>query len=133
MKNERKNLKKNQLISFAITLIVIVTINIIASFVYTRFDLTSEKRYTLSDTSKEILKNLDDYVYFRVYLEGDFPAGFKKLRKETKEMLDEAVRILDEIKHPIEQSDAMDELLESNGYDLDDIVDLMEALTPCVN
>ena len=89
MKNERKNLKKNQLISFGITLLVIVAVNIIASFVYTRFDLTSEKRYTLSDTSKEILKNLDDYVYFRVYLEGDFPAGFKKLRKETKEMLDE--------------------------------------------
>lgn len=89
MKNERKNLKRNQLISFVITLIIIVVINIIASFVYTRFDLTSEKRYTLSDTSKEILKNLDDYVYFRVYLEGDFPAGFKKLRKETKEMLDE--------------------------------------------
>ena len=89
MKNELKNLKKNQLISFGIILIVIIAVNIIASFVYTRFDLTSEKRYTLSDTSKEILKNLDDYVYFRVYLEGDFPAGFKKLRKETKEMLDE--------------------------------------------
>lgn len=89
MKNERKNLKKNQLISFGIILIVIIAVNIIASFVYTRFDLTSEKRYTLSDTSKEILKNLDDYVYFRVYLEGDFPAGFKKLRKETREMLDE--------------------------------------------
>ena len=89
MKNERKNLKKNQLISFGIILTVIIAVNIIASFVYTRFDLTSEKRYTLSDTSKEILKNLDDYVYFRVYLEGDFPAGFKKLRKETKEMLDE--------------------------------------------
>lgn len=89
MKNERKNLKKNQLTAFGITLIVIIVVNIIASFVYTRFDLTSEKRYTLSDTSKEILKNLDDYVYFRVYLEGDFPAGFKKLRKETKEMLDE--------------------------------------------
>ena len=89
MKNERKNLKKNQLISFGITLIIIIVVNIIASFIYTRFDLTSEKRYTLSDTSKEILKNIDDYVYFRVYLEGDFPAGFKKLRKETKEMLDE--------------------------------------------
>ena len=89
MKNERKNLKRNQLISFIITLIIIVVVNIIASFVYTRFDLTSEKRYTLSDTSKEILRNLDDYVYFRIYLEGEFPAGFKKLRKETKEMLDE--------------------------------------------
>lgn len=89
MKNERKNFKKNQLLSFAITLIIIIVVNIIGSFLYTRFDLTSEKRYTLSDTSKEILKNLDDYVYFRVYLEGEFPAGFKKLRKETKEMLDE--------------------------------------------
>lgn len=89
MKNERKNLKRSQLLSFAITLIVIVTVNVIGSFVYTRFDLTSEKRYTLSDTSKEILRNLDDYVYFRIYLEGEFPAGFKKLRKETKEMLDE--------------------------------------------
>ena len=89
MKNERKNLKKNQIIAFAITLAIIVVVNIIGSFVYTRFDLTSEKRYTLSDTSKEILRNLDDYVYFRIYLEGEFPAGFKKLRKETKEMLDE--------------------------------------------
>ena len=89
MNNERKNLKKNQLIAFAITLVIIVVVNIIGSFIYTRFDLTSEKRYTLSDTSKEILRNLDDYVYFRIYLEGEFPAGFKKLRKETKEMLDE--------------------------------------------
>lgn len=89
MKNERKNLKRSQLLSFVIMLVIIVVVNVIGSFIYTRFDLTSEKRYTLSDTSKEILKNLDDYVYFRVYLEGDFPAGFKKLRKETKEMLDE--------------------------------------------
>ena len=89
MKNERKNLKKNQIITFAITLVIIVVVNVIGSFIYTRFDLTSEKRYTLSDTSKEILRNLDDYVYFRIYLEGEFPAGFKKLRKETKEMLDE--------------------------------------------
>ena len=89
MKNERKNLKRNQLTSFVITLVIIVVVNIISALVSNSFDLTSEKRYTLSDTSKEILKNLDDYVYFRIYLEGEFPAGFKKLRKETKEMLDE--------------------------------------------
>ncbi len=89
MDNKRKNTKRNEIISLVVTLIIIVLVNIIGSFFYTRFDLTSEKRYTLSDTSKEILKNLDDYVYFRVYLEGEFPAGFKKLRKETKEMLDE--------------------------------------------
>ena len=89
MENKRKNLKKNQLISFMVTVVLIVVLNIIGSYVFTRFDLTSEKRYTLSDTTKETLRNLDDYVYFKVYLEGDFPAGFKKLRRETKEMLDE--------------------------------------------
>ncbi len=81
--------KRQWLASFVVTLVIVVTLNVIGSFVFTRFDLTSEKRYTLSDTTKETLKDLDDYVYFKVYLDGDFPAGFKKLRRETKEMLDE--------------------------------------------
>ena len=89
MENKRKNLKKSQLASFFITLVIIVVINVIGSFVFTRFDLTAEKRYTLTETTKETLRNHDDYDYFKVYLEGDFPAGFKKLRRETKEMLDE--------------------------------------------
>ena len=89
MENKRKSLKKNQIVSFIVTLVIIIVINVIGSFVFTRFDLTSEKRYTLSNTTKEILGDLNDYVYFKVYLEGDFPAGFKKLRRETKEMLDE--------------------------------------------
>ena len=89
MENKRKNLKKNQIVSFLITVVIVLVLNVIGSFVFTRFDLTSEKRYTLSPTTKEILGDLNDYVYFKVYLEGDFPAGFKKLRRETKEMLDE--------------------------------------------
>jgi len=89
MDNKRKNLKKNQIITFLVTVAIVILVNVIGSFVFTRFDLTSEKRYTLSPTTKEILNNLDDHVYFKVYLEGDFPAGFKKLRRETKEMLDE--------------------------------------------
>ena len=89
MENKRKNLKKNQIVTFLVTVAIVVLVNVIGSYVFTRFDLTSEKRYTLSPTTKEILNNLNDYVYFKVYLEGDFPAGFKKLRRETKEMLDE--------------------------------------------
>lgn len=90
MENKRKNLKKNQIVAFLITIAIVVLLNVIGSYVFTRFDLTSEKRYTLSPTTKEILKNLDDYVYFRVYLEGnDLPAEYKKMRRETKEMLDE--------------------------------------------
>ena len=89
MDNKRKNIKKNQIVAFIVTVVIVVVLNVIGSFVFTRFDLTSEKRYTLSPTTKEILNGLNDYVYFKVYLDGDFPAGFKKLRRETKEMLDE--------------------------------------------
>ena len=89
MENKRKSLKKRQIFAFIILVAVVAVINVAGSFLFTRFDLTSEKRYTLSSTTKEILNDLDDYVYFKVYLDGDFPAGFKKLRRETKEMLDE--------------------------------------------
>lgn len=89
MAMNKRNIRKNEVISLAIMVAAIIAANLLGSVLYMRIDLTTEKRYTLSDTSKEILKNIDDYVFFRVYLEGDFPADFKKLRKETKEMLDE--------------------------------------------
>lgn len=110
MENKRKNLKKNQIVAFLITVAIVVLVNVIGSYVFTRFDLTSEKRYTLSPTTKDILNDLNDYVYFKVYLDGDFPAGFKKLRRETKEMLDEFraySKYIDyEFINPSESSDA---------------------------
>jgi ABC-2 type transport system permease protein len=85
----KRNVKQNSILQLALGAIVIVLLNVIASFVFTRFDLTSEKRFTLSPATKEMLKNLNDVVYVKVYLEGDFPAGFKRLRNSTKETLDE--------------------------------------------
>ncbi len=81
--------KKRDLIALALGIIILILLNVVGSFIFHRFDLTSEKRYTLSDATKKLLTNLDDVVYVKVYLDGDFPAGFKQLRSETKEMLDE--------------------------------------------
>lgn len=89
MNNKRKKIKYNNSIQLIISLLIIIVLNIVSQFLYTRLDLTTEKRYTLSDATKKFLKNLDDVVLFKVYLEGDFPAGFKRLKSETKEMLDE--------------------------------------------
>lgn len=89
MNTQRKNIRKTHLMQLLLVIVVIVFVNVIGSFVFTRVDLTSEKRFTLSNATRDILNQLDDYVFFRVYLEGDFPAGFKNLRRETKEMLDE--------------------------------------------
>ncbi len=84
-----KRNKKRDLLSLGLAIALLVMLNYLGSFVFHRFDLTTEKRYTLSDATKKLLKNLDDVVFVKVYLEGDFPAGFKRLRNETKEMLDE--------------------------------------------
>lgn len=83
------SLKRQNITMLLLGVAIIVFANIIASFVFTRFDLTSEKRYTLSDATKKLLTGVDDYVFFRIYLDGEFPAGFKRLRNETREMLDE--------------------------------------------
>lgn len=62
---------------------------ILGSFYFKRFDLTSEKRYTLAESTKKLLSALDDEVYLKVYLNGDFNPGFTRLRNEAKEILDE--------------------------------------------
>lgn len=83
------NQKKQAYSSLAILILIIIIINFISTFLFFRIDFTKEKRYTLSNASKEFVKNLDDVVYIKVYLEGDFPAGFKRLRNSTKETLDD--------------------------------------------
>ncbi len=81
--------KKRDILSLTLAVIIVILLNFVGSFVFHRFDLTTEKRYTLSEATKKILGQLNDVVYVKVYLEGDFPSGFKRLRNETKEMLDE--------------------------------------------
>ena len=54
-----------------------------------RFDLTKEKRYTLSDATVETLKSVKEPLTVEVYLEGDFPASFKQLQNETQFLLEE--------------------------------------------
>lgn len=71
----------------AIFLAGILLLNFLASVFFTRFDFTSEKRYTLSPVTKRILAGLNDKVQVTVYLEGDFPAGFKRLRNSTRDLL----------------------------------------------
>ncbi len=68
-------------------LVILFAINYLASAFHARFDLTKEKRYTLSKATKDLLKNLDDDVQIEVFLKGQFPAGFKKLAASTDEFL----------------------------------------------
>ena len=79
---------KQRIINVAIFVIAIVGLNVLASFVFFRWDLTQEKRYTISDATKRLLQNLDGQVVIKVYLSGDFPAGFERLERAIQETLE---------------------------------------------
>jgi ABC-2 type transport system permease protein len=76
-------------IEFLLMIGIVILINMIVSQYFFRIDLTEDKRYSISNTSKKMLKELDDVVYVEVYLEGELPAGFKRLKGAIREMLDE--------------------------------------------
>lgn len=84
-----KSLRQQNVVRLILLLIILVAVNVISSFMFTRIDLTAEKRFTLSPTTKELVEGLNDVVYVRVYLDGDFPPAFKRLQNATREMLDE--------------------------------------------
>lgn len=99
MQNIKYSSKKKDIGNFIATVVALLIINFILSFYFFRWDLTAEKRYTLSPFTKEFLKNIDDIVYFKIYLSGDLPPEFNKLKKEVKEMLDEMRIINDNIQY----------------------------------
>ncbi|MEM9546623.1 MAG: gliding motility-associated ABC transporter substrate-binding protein GldG [Bacteroidota bacterium] len=68
---------------------IILFVNIIANYFYGSWDLTEEKRYTLSKSTHKVMKSLEENVLVRVLLDGDLPPGFKRLQNSTKELLDE--------------------------------------------
>ena len=71
-------------------LLILFGINFLASIFHSRFDLTKEKRYTLSKATKDLLRNLDDEITVDVFFKGNYPAGFKKLVNGVQEFLEEA-------------------------------------------
>ncbi|MFN8255794.1 MAG: gliding motility-associated ABC transporter substrate-binding protein GldG [Bacteroidales bacterium] len=87
---DRKKVRKQNIIQLVIIFVFILLLNYIVSFLILRIDLTSEGRYTLSDKTIKLLKDIDDQVYVKVYLEGnDLPVGFKRMRRALNDMLEE--------------------------------------------
>ncbi|MFC0343936.1 gliding motility-associated ABC transporter substrate-binding protein GldG [Epilithonimonas hispanica] len=115
--------KKNKIALIIITVILIIGMS---GLIYKRFDLTAEKRYTLSDSTIKVLKSINKPMTFEVYLDGDFPASFKQLQNETKFMLDEFRKINPKIDYkfrdPIAEKIPMD-TLQAMGIQPSQLVD----------
>lgn len=80
---------RNNIKNLAVIIFAILAINVFSNYFFKRFDLTSDKRYTLSETTLTLLKNVKEPITIDIFLDGDFPAEFKRLQSETYQLLEE--------------------------------------------
>lgn len=84
-----KKSKFSRPIQIILILVILVFVNMLSGKMFFRLDLTSEKRYSISEETKEILRNLEDIVLVRVYLDGELNIPFNNFKKSIIELLDE--------------------------------------------
>ena len=84
-----KDVQKNSLKKLGFLAIGLFILNFASYYIYKRFDVTQDKRYTLSETTKKIIDGVDSPLLIDVFLEGNFTADFKKLQSETRQLLEE--------------------------------------------
>ena len=86
----KRNIIKQKIVQLTLIFVSIILINYIVSFVLFRIDMTSEERYTISKQSENLLENLDDEFYIKIYLDGDdLPVGFKRMKRSLADLLEE--------------------------------------------
>ncbi|BDU26581.1 MULTISPECIES: gliding motility-associated ABC transporter substrate-binding protein GldG [unclassified Flavobacterium] len=108
---------KQNLKTLGITIFILVVLNVLGTLFFQRFDLTKDKRYTLSPTSLGIVKQVENPLSIKIYMAGDLPADFKRLQQETKQLLEEFQaynkNIVFEFVDPLENEEESDELTKS--------------------
>ncbi|MCT8341145.1 gliding motility-associated ABC transporter substrate-binding protein GldG [Flavobacteriaceae bacterium TK19130] len=82
-------MKKGILKHIALAIAIFIGVNILSSYIYKRFDLTQDQRYTLSEEAKAIIDPVASPIVLDVYLEGSFPPEFRRLKAETEQLLEE--------------------------------------------
>ena len=108
------NLKLKKL---ALTLVLLIVINLLGTQFFHRFDVTNDKRYTLSKTSLSIIKGVKEPLIIDVFLTGQFPGEFKKLQTETQQLLEEFKaynsNIVFQFVDPLENESQQDSLIQA--------------------
>ena len=96
--SSNKMFQKNKSLKILLVIIGLILLNILANSFNNRFDLTQDKRYTLSEETINIVEQIEEPIAVKVYLQGDFPAEFKRIQLETTQFLEELAALNDNIK-----------------------------------
>ncbi|HQV51377.1 MAG: gliding motility-associated ABC transporter substrate-binding protein GldG [Flavobacteriales bacterium] len=81
--------RSGDLLELAIGVGIVCVVLFIGSFLRVRADLTNEQRFTLTPATREMVEELPDIVYVKVYLTGGLPADLQRLSQAAKDLLDE--------------------------------------------
>lgn len=79
--------RKNKWINVAAVIVALIVLNVIGQYLYHRFDFTADKRFTLNDKTKKILTSTDKPIIVTVFLDGELPPAFKRLKAAVKDLL----------------------------------------------
>lgn len=85
----KKTAAFRDIVQLLLSLFIVGVLVAISTVYFFRIDLTTEKRHTLADSTVEFLEELDEIIYVKVYLKGEYPAMFQKLERATREKLHE--------------------------------------------
>ncbi|MGA1868624.1 MAG: GldG family protein [bacterium] len=72
-----------------IVLVIIIAINVISLAKFSRLDMTEDKRFSISETTKNIARDLDDLINIKVYFTKNLPPQLVDLQHNVQDMLDE--------------------------------------------
>lgn len=81
--------KKRSIVQFLTSAGFLLALLLLSHFLFFRIDLTEDKRYTISPSTKATLINLDQVVIVKIYLDGELPTGFRRLKSAIQETMDE--------------------------------------------
>ena len=76
-------------VKFALYILVIVLINIVGITLFTRFDLTENKVYSLSNVSREAVSTLSEPLTINVFFTKDLPAPYNTVERYLADLLAE--------------------------------------------
>jgi ABC-2 type transport system permease protein len=85
-----KEIRNQHITQFIISVLLVLVLNVLGSFLYVRWDLTEDKRHSLSDVTIQLLDSVSETMFVKVYLDGDdLPSGFRKLKRSVLDLLDD--------------------------------------------
>ena len=70
-------------------LVALIALLVLSEFVFKRFDMTQDKRYTLTETTHTILQKIDKPLKINVLLGGELSGDYRTLKNEIAFILDE--------------------------------------------